>query len=74
MEDHTTTIDLDMTNDETIHEQITAEAVAFIDEWLDEHGWFVDARTIDFALDLRHLLSSAKSDVHDDELQVTEPV
>ncbi len=52
-----------------------AEAVAFIDAWLEEHGWVLDTRAIDFALDLRHLLSGTASETDRDETrQVPEPV
>lgn len=30
--------------------------VGFIDEWLAEHGWRVEDRVIDFALDVRKML------------------
>ena len=41
------------------------QTVEFIDAWLDENAMWVDARVMDFALDVRTLLSSeplAKSD------------
>ena len=36
----------------------TLQTVAFIDTWLDENAMWVDARVMDFALDIRTLLSS----------------
>jgi len=36
----------------------TLQTVAFIDTWLDENATWVDARVLDFALDIRTLLST----------------
>jgi hypothetical protein len=36
----------------------TLETVEFIDSWLDKNAMWVDARVMDFALDVRTLLSS----------------
>jgi hypothetical protein len=36
----------------------TLQTVAFIDTWLDENAMWVDARVMDFALDVRTLLST----------------
>ena len=33
--------------------------VGFIDEWLAEHGWRLDDRALDFALDVRAMLDEA---------------
>jgi hypothetical protein len=33
--------------------------VGFIDEWLAEHGWRLDDRVLDFALDVRAMLDEA---------------
>ena len=41
--------------DEPIH---TLQTVEFIDAWLDRNAMWVDARVMDFALDVRTLLSS----------------
>ena len=38
------------------------EAVAFIDAWLSEHAWWADARSIDFALDVRAVLSEPQEE------------
>ena len=45
-----TTIESDVENRST-------EAVALIDAWLNEHGWWADTRAIDLALDVRAILS-----------------
>ncbi|GMQ84703.1 MAG: hypothetical protein BMS9Abin07_0267 [Acidimicrobiia bacterium] len=37
----------------------STEAVALIDAWLSEHAWWVDGRAIDFALDVRAVLSDS---------------
>jgi hypothetical protein len=50
---------------ERIH---TLETVEFIDSWLDENAMWVDARVMDFALDVRTLLS-ADPLAHNDEHQ-----
>lgn len=34
----------------------TDTVVGFIDEWLAEHGWRLDDRVLDFALDVRTML------------------
>ena len=34
------------------------QTVAFIDTWLDENAMWVDSRVVDFALDVRTLLST----------------
>ncbi len=39
------------------------EAVALIDAWLSEHSWWADARSIDFALDVRRVLSDPQDEV-----------
>jgi len=36
----------------------TLQTVEFIDAWLDQNAMWVDARVMDFALDVRTLLSS----------------
>jgi hypothetical protein len=40
----------------------TLETVEFIDSWLDKNAMWVDARVMDFALDVRTLLSSDRLD------------
>lgn len=45
----------------------SAEAVAFIDAWLSEHAWWADARAIDFALDVRAVLSGPADPRLEDE-------
>jgi hypothetical protein len=51
------------------------EAVAFIDAWLSEHAWWADARSIDFALDVRAVLSEPQEgDAEDAHEPVEEPV
>ena len=37
----------------------TEIVVGFIDEWLAEHGWRLDDRVLDFALDVRAMLDEA---------------
>jgi hypothetical protein len=32
-----------------------AELIEFIDAWLEDNGWHLDRRTLDFALDVRLL-------------------
>ena len=36
----------------------TLQTVAFIDTWLDDNAMWVDSRVMDFALDVRTLLST----------------
>jgi hypothetical protein len=47
---HTTT-EPDMTDSANT----SAELIEFIDAWLEDNGWHVDQRTLDFALDVRLL-------------------
>ncbi len=44
----------------------TIETVEFIDSWLGENAMWVDSRVMDFALDVRTLLSSATPSELDD--------
>jgi len=43
---------------ETMDQTITLQPVEFIDAWLNENAAWVDSRVVDFALDLRTLLST----------------
>ena len=43
----------------------STQAVAFIDAWLSEHAWWADTRSIDFALDVRRVLSDSEEDGED---------
>jgi hypothetical protein len=47
-----------MTAERTKDRIHTLETVEFIDSWLDENAMWVDARVMDFALDVRTLLSA----------------
>ena len=47
-----------MTAERTKERIHTLETVEFIDSWLDENAMWVDARVMDFALDVRPLLST----------------
>ncbi|MEN8114691.1 MAG: hypothetical protein ABFS21_09910 [Actinomycetota bacterium] len=47
-----------MTTDRADETTTTLATVAFIDEWLSENAMWVDSRVMDFALDVRTLLSS----------------
>ena len=40
--------------------------VAFIDEWLSENAMWVDSRVMDFALDVRMLLSADAAELIED--------
>jgi hypothetical protein len=50
------------TTTETEEQDRTTEAVALIDAWLSEHAWWADIRSIDFALDVRRVLSDSEGD------------
>jgi hypothetical protein len=54
-------------NAERTNEAIpTLQTVEFIDSWLSENATWVDSRVMDFALDVRTLLSSdERSDAED---------
>lgn len=52
---------MNTTTEPAVHDRST-EAVAFIDAWLSEHAWWVDARSIDFALDVRRVLSDSEKE------------
>jgi len=60
MEERPVDVEMNMRNEHDIDvddlRAAVAETVAFIDAWLAENAWIADTRTIDFALDLRHLL------------------
>jgi hypothetical protein len=43
---------------ETKDQTLDLQPVEFIDTWLDENAAWVDSRVVDFALDLRTLLSA----------------
>lgn len=47
-----------MTAEQTKERIHTLETVEFIDSWLDKNAMWVDARVMDFALDVRTLLST----------------
>jgi hypothetical protein len=47
-----------MTAERTKERTHTLETVEFIDSWLDKNAMWVDARVMDFALDVRTLLSA----------------
>lgn len=47
-----------MTAERTKERIHTLETVEFIDSWLDENAMWVDVRVMDFALDVRTLLSA----------------
>lgn len=53
------------TTTETKEQDRSTEAVALIDAWLSEHGWWADTRSIDFALDVRRVLSDSEEDGED---------
>jgi len=46
-----------MTAERPTESTTTLQTVAFIDTWLDENAMWVDSRVMDFALDIRTLLS-----------------
>ena len=50
------------TTTETKEQDRSTEAVALIDAWLSEHAWWADTRSIDFALDVRRVLSDSEED------------
>ena len=47
-----------MTAERPTETTTTLQTVAFIDTWLDENAMWVDTRVMDFALDVRTLLST----------------
>ena len=47
-----------MTAERTDEATPTLQTVEFIDSWLNENAMWVDTRVMDFALDVRTLLSS----------------
>lgn len=53
------------TTTETKEQDRSTEAVALIDAWLNEHAWWADIRSIDFALDVRRVLSDSEEDGED---------
>jgi hypothetical protein len=55
-----------MTAERTNEIAPTIETVEFIDSWLGENAMWVDSRVMDFALDVRTLLSSAMASELDD--------
>ncbi|MEA3502067.1 MAG: hypothetical protein U9R47_04775 [Actinomycetota bacterium] len=50
-----------MTAERLTEPTTTLRTVAFIDTWLDDNAMWVDSRVLDFALDVRTLLSSDSS-------------
>jgi len=48
----------------------TLETVEFIDSWLDQNAMWVDARVMDFALDVRTLLSSDSLGENDERQKI----
>jgi len=59
---------MNTTTEPSVQDRST-EAVAFIDAWLSEHAWWADARSIDFALDVRRVLSDAEeAEIEADDL------
>jgi hypothetical protein len=55
-----------MTAERTNKTAPTIETVEFIDSWLGDNAMWVDSRVMDFALDVRTLLSSAAPSELDD--------
>jgi hypothetical protein len=47
-----------MTAERLIESTTTPQTVAFIDAWLSENAMWIDSRVMDFALDLRTILST----------------
>jgi hypothetical protein len=47
-----------MTAERPTESTTTLQTVAFIDTWLDSNATWVDSRVVDFALDVRTLLST----------------
>ena len=48
----------------------TLQTVEFIDSWLNENAMWVDTRVMDFALDVRTLLSSDELSENEDLLPI----
>jgi hypothetical protein len=59
-----------MTAERTNETTHTLQTVEFIDSWLDENAMWVDARVMDFALDVRTLLSSDQLAENDERAKV----
>lgn len=59
-----------MTPEQTNETTPTLQTVEFIDSWLDKNAMWVDARVMDFALDVRTLLSSDRLDGNDEHRKV----
>ena len=55
------------TTTETDVQDRSNEAVALIDAWLNEHAWWADARSIDFALDVRAVLAEPADEATEQE-------
>ena len=55
-----------MTAERTNEATPTLQTVEFIDSWLSENAMWVDTRVMDFALDVRTLLSSDELSENDD--------
>ena len=60
-----------MTGERTNETTHTLQTVEFIDSWLDKNAMWVDARVMDFALDVRTLLSSDSLAENDERLKVS---
>jgi hypothetical protein len=60
-----------MTGERTIETTHTLQTVEFIDSWLDKNAMWVDARVMDFALDVRTLLSSDPLAENDERLKIS---
>ena len=43
----------------TLEKNVSQEDILrFVDQWLDENSWKLDAAVVDFALDVRQLVSN----------------
>jgi hypothetical protein len=60
-----------MTGERTNETTHTLQTVEFIDSWLDKNAMWVDARVMDFALDVRTLLSSDPLAENDERTKVS---
>jgi hypothetical protein len=60
-----------MTGERTNETTHTLQTVEFIDSWLDKNAMWVDARVMDFALDIRTLLSADPLAENDERTKVS---
>jgi hypothetical protein len=60
-----------MTGERTNETTHTLQTVEFIDSWLDKNAMWVDARVMDFALDVRTLLSADPLAENDERTKVS---